>query len=155
MFSQKVSIRSKEVNFFFASSLSTVWCLISNSISISILLKTITPPNCPATCKKDNAHFQNSNPWPTSGRYPGKSPPLPIWADNVTKGCSIFAKILFQSMSSYRVVSFNCSAQISVLKRKTLFNQGGSFVHREFYGTEYLIGCPSFFILLLKIERNS
>ena len=31
----------------------------------------------------------------------------------------------------YRVVFCNCSAQISVLKRKTLFNQRGSFVHRE------------------------
>ena len=40
---------------------------------------------------------------------------------------------------------FNCSAQISVLKRKTLFNQRGSFVHQEFHGTETLIGCPSFF----------
>ena len=34
---------------------------------------------------------------------------------------------------------------MSVLKRKTLFNQQGSFVHREFHGTESLIGCPSFF----------
>ena len=50
---------------------------------------------------------------------------------------------------------FNCSAQISVLKRKTLFNQQGSFVHREFHGTESLIGCPSFFILVLKMGRNS
>ena len=50
---------------------------------------------------------------------------------------------------------FNCSAQISVLKRKTLFNQRGSFVHREFHGTEPLIGCPSFFILVLKNARNS
>ena len=50
---------------------------------------------------------------------------------------------------------FNCSAQISVLKRKTLFNQRGSFVHREFHGTESLIGCPSFFILVLKIGRNT
>ena len=39
----------------------------------------------------------------------------------------------------------NCSAQISVLKRKTSFNQRGSFVHREFHGTEFLIGCPLFF----------
>ena len=38
-------------------------------------------------------------------------------------------------------VFFNCSAQISVLKRKTLFNQLGSFVH---HGTESLIGCPLF-----------
>ena len=50
---------------------------------------------------------------------------------------------------------FNCSVQISVLKRKTLSNQRGSFVHQEFYGTESLIGCPSFFILALKIGRNS
>ena len=50
---------------------------------------------------------------------------------------------------------FNCSAQISVLKRKTLFNQWGSFVHREFHGTESLINCPLFFILVLKIGRNS
>ena len=33
-----------------------------------------------------------------------------------------------------------------MLKRKTLFNQRGSFAHREFHGTESLIGCPSFFI---------
>ena len=48
-----------------------------------------------------------------------------------------------------------CSAQSSELKRKTLLNQGGSFVHREFHGTESLIGCPSFFILVLKIGRDS
>ena len=52
-------------------------------------------------------------------------------------------------------VFFYWSAQISVLKRKTLFNQWGSFVHREFHGTESLIGCPSFFILVLKIGRTS
>ena len=50
---------------------------------------------------------------------------------------------------------FNWAAQISVLKRKTLFNQWGSFVHWEFHGTESLIGCPSFFILVLKIGRTS
>ena len=50
---------------------------------------------------------------------------------------------------------FNWSAQISVLKRKTLFDQRGSFVHRKFHGTESLIGCSSFFILVLKIGRNS
>ena len=50
---------------------------------------------------------------------------------------------------------FNCSAQISVLKRKTLFNQRGSFVHQEYHGRESLIGCPTFFILVLKIGRNS
>ena len=55
----------------------------------------------------------------------------------------------------YRVVFCNCSAQISVLKRKTLFNQRGSILHREFHGTKSLIGCPSFFILVLKNGRNS
>ena len=50
---------------------------------------------------------------------------------------------------------FNCSTQISVLKRKTLFSQQGSFLHPEFHGTESLIGCPSFFILVLKIGRDS
>ena len=50
---------------------------------------------------------------------------------------------------------FNCSDQISVLKRKTSFNQRGCFVHLEFHGREFLIGCPSFFILVLKIGRNS
>ena len=49
---------------------------------------------------------------------------------------------------------FNSSAQ-TVLKWKTLFNQRGSFVHREFHGTESLIGSPSFLILVLKIGRNS
>ena len=49
---------------------------------------------------------------------------------------------------------FNCSAQISVLKRKRLFNQRGSFVHREFHGTESLIGCRSFFFLVLKIGEE-
>ena len=52
-------------------------------------------------------------------------------------------------------VFFNCSAPISILKRKTLFDQRGCFVHQEFHGTEYLIGCPAFFILVLKIGRNS
>ena len=50
---------------------------------------------------------------------------------------------------------FNCSAQFSVLKRKMLFNQRGSFVHQKFHGTESLIGCPPFFISVLKIGRNS
>ena len=48
---------------------------------------------------------------------------------------------------------FNCSAQISVLKRKTFFSTNGG--HREFHGTESLIGCPTYFILVLKIGRNS
>ena len=63
----------------------------------------------------------------------------------------------FCSMRSKNIQGafFNCSAQISVLKRKTLFNQRGSFAHRKFHGTESLIGCPSFFILVLKIRRNS
>ena len=52
-------------------------------------------------------------------------------------------------------VFFNWSAQISLLKRKTLFNLQGSFVHQEFHGTESLIGCPLFFILVLKIGRTS
>ena len=63
-----------------------------------------------------------------------------------------------ECIAHFRIIQgafFNCSAQISVLKRKTLFNQRGSFVHREFHGTEFLIGCPSFFILVLKIGRNS
>ena len=55
----------------------------------------------------------------------------------------------------YRVFFLNCSAQISVLKRKTLFNQRGSILHREFHGTKSLIGCPSFFILVLKNGSNS
>ena len=57
--------------------------------------------------------------------------------------------------SSYRVLFFNCFAQSSVLKRKTSFNHPGTFVHREFHGTESLIGCSSLFILVLKIGRNS
>ena len=40
---------------------------------------------------------------------------------------------------------FNCSAQISVLKRKMLFNHRGSFVHQEYHGRESLIVCPTFF----------
>ena len=43
-----------------------------------------------------------------------------------------------------------CSAQSSELKRKTLLNQGGSFAHREF-----LIGCPSFFILGGAFKRTT
>ena len=46
-------------------------------------------------------------------------------------------------------------AFLTVLKRKTLFNQHGSFVHQEFHRTESLIGCRSFFISVLKIGRNS
>ena len=63
----------------------------------------------------------------------------------------------FCSMRSKNIQGafFNCSAQISVLKRKMLFNQRGSFVHQKFHGTESLIGCPPFFILVLKIGRNS
>ena len=63
--------------------------------------------------------------------------------------------IIFGGKSSYIGCFFNCPAQISVLKRKMLFNQRGSFLHREFHGTESLIGCPSFFILVLQIWRNS
>ena len=51
----------------------------------------------------------------------------------------------FGHLRLYAGLFVNCSAQISVLKRKTLFNQRGSFVHQEFHGTETLIGCPSFF----------
>ena len=46
-------------------------------------------------------------------------------------------------------------AQISVLKRKTLFNQRESVGQNEFHVTESMIGCPLFFILVLKIGRNS
>ena len=57
-------------------------------------------------------------------------------------------------LSSYRVFLY-WSAQFSVPKRKTLFNQRGSFVQQKFHGTESLIGCPSLFILVLKIGRTS
>ena len=63
--------------------------------------------------------------------------------------------IFFLLNKQYIGCFFNCSAQISVLKRKTLFNQRGSFVHREFHGTESPIGCQSLFILVLKIGGNS
>ena len=44
---------------------------------------------------------------------------------------------IFSTLSLHiQGVFFNCSAQISVLKRKTMFNQRGPFVHREFHGTE-------------------
>ena len=59
------------------------------------------------------------------------------------------------AMHIYTECFVDCSAQISVLKRKTLFNQQGSFLHREFHGRESRIGCPSFFILVLKIGRYS
>ena len=61
---------------------------------------------------------------------------------------------LWQHVDGYRGWFFNCSAKISVLKRKILLNQQGSFGHPEFHGTESLIGCPSFFILVLKIGRT-
>ena len=73
----------------------------------------------------------------------------------LTTGCYRFEHFVSFCSILYRVLFFNCSAQISVLKIKTLFNQRGSFVHQEFHGTESLIGCPTFFILLLKIEGDS
>ena len=53
------------------------------------------------------------------------------------------------------MVFFNCSAPISVLKRNTLFNQREPSLFQQFHGTKPLIGCPSFFIFLLKIGRNT
>ena len=38
-----------------------------------------------------------------------------------------------------------------MLKRKTLFDEWGSFVHREFHGTESLIGCHHFSLWYWKL----
>ena len=47
---------------------------------------------------------------------------------------------------------FYGSAQIAkMLKRKTLFNEWGSFVHREFHGTESLIGCHHYSLWYWKL----
>ena len=80
-------------------------------------------------------------------RTSANRPPTPL-------SSLVLPKMAF-SAQNIQGVFFNCSAQISVLNRKMLVNQRGSFVHREFHGTESLIGCPSFFILVLKIGRNS
>ena len=72
-----------------------------------------------------------------------------------TYKCSIIWQIEGLCWNKLQSGFFNCSAQISVLKRKTLFNQRGSFVHQEYHGRESLIGCPTFSILVLKIGRNS
>ena len=40
-------------------------------------------------------------------------------------------------------------------KKKNVVQPTRIFVHREFHGTESRIGCQSFFILVLKIGRNS
>ena len=84
---------------------------------------------------------------------------MKIRPDHILSICLV-SEITKQTLPDHHLifniqVFFNCSAQISVLKRKTLFNQRGSFVHWDFQGTESLIGCPSFFILVLKIGRNS
>ena len=74
----------------------------------------------------------------------------------LTTGCYRFEHFVSFCSILYRVLFFNCSAQISVLKIKTLFNQRGSFVHREFHGTESLIGCPLFFIVSkLEVAPNA
>ena len=62
-----------------------------------------------------------------------------------------FSKDTFSSTHGLVQGGFlTCSAQSSELKRKTLLNQGGSFAHREF-----LIGCPSFFILGGAFKRTT
>ena len=91
-------------------------------------------------CETRSYKCRLNNAWNAEGRRQSGDPEAPTHSKP-------------QSVA-YRVF-FNCSAQILMLKRKTLFNQRRSFVHREFDGTESLIGCPSFFILVLKIERNS
>ena len=55
----------------------------------------------------------------------------------------------------YRVFFFKLFRPNFSAKKKTSFNQQESFLHWEFHGTESLIGCPSFFMLALKIGRNS
>ena len=82
-------------------------------------------------------------------QIPFHSPPL--------KQMDVLWQLCLSNFSQFKHLQggfFYRPAQISVLKRKTLFNQRGPFVHREFNGTESLIGCPSFFILVLKIGSN-
>ena len=88
-------------------------------------------------------------------------PVVPVWYWRQPKGGKLVAPhstwlTLWQRVGSYRGWFFNCSAKISVLKRKTFFNQRGSFVHWEFHGSESLIGCPLFFIVSkLEVAPNA
>ena len=50
---------------------------------------------------------------------------------------------------------FNCSSPFSVPKWKNLLSQRGAFLHWKFREKLVLVGCNLFFILVLKIRRNS
>ena len=50
---------------------------------------------------------------------------------------------------------FNCSSPFSVPKWKNLLSQRGAFLHWKFREKLVLVGCNLFFILVLKIGRNS
>ena len=108
-----------------------------------------TPLSSGISSGKVNIFYQNKQiPSPVLLILPSLARPL-----CGTPGLEDLRGIFFSEklpMILYRVVLF-CSARISMLKRKTLFNQPGSFVPREFHGTESFIGCSSFFILVLKI----
>ena len=50
---------------------------------------------------------------------------------------------------------FNCSSPFSVPKWKNLLSQWEAFLHWKFLEKVVLVGCNLFFILVLKIGRNS
>ena len=62
-----------------------------------------------------------------------------------------FSEIILHIQGAF----FNCSSQFSVPKWKILFSQRGAFLHWKFLEKDVLVGCNLFFILVLKIGRNS
>ena len=64
-------------------------------------------------------------------------------------GRGLLQKTNYFKIGNLQGAFFKCSAQFSVLKRKSLLNQRGSFVHREFHGRESLIGCPSSYLIIV------
>ena len=64
---------------------------------------------------------------------------------------------LFQTGNDFMLEGafFNCSSPFSVPKWKNLLRQRGAFLHWKFLEKAALVGCNLFFILVLKIGRNS
>ena len=67
----------------------------------------------------------------------------------------------WQHYNTNTAVSTNVYFKVAALRYSSLpklmvnKRMSHTFVHREFHETESLIGCPSFFILVLKIGRTS
>ena len=114
------------------------------------------------TCLGDKLHWGPDPLWPCNrASQKGRDQGTAIFV-------FVFVSYLTLYFSSYLCLSlclslrltlqggfFNCSSPFSVPKWKNLLSQRGAFLHWKFLEKVVLVGCNLFFILVLKIGRNS